>query len=187
MDDFAIIKQVKEGDVQAFAVLVEKYHKRLLSFIFRLVDDKDAAEDIGQEVFLSVYKSLNTFDASRGTPFSAWLFIAARNRCISELRSRREKQFLPIEDALEITTSEKSADVVLFEKERLDAIKDSLEQLPEQYRSSILQSLRGASLADIAEREGISIGTVKSRLFRAREMMKSLLKEFAGGASYERI
>lgn len=187
MEDFNVIQQVKGGNIEAFSLLVEKYHKRLLIFISRLINDRDRAEDIGQDVFLSVYKSLSSFDESRGTPFSAWLFIAARNRCISELRFRRNKESLPIESAFDIMTNAKAMDDILIEQERLEIIKDSLAQLPARYRNAIIRSLHGESLDDIAKKEGISRGTVKSRLFRAREMMKVLAKKYIGGTSYEGV
>ena len=149
--------------------------------------DRGTAEDIGQEVFFSIYKGLDRFDETRGTPFSAWLFIAARNRCISELRSRQGKEHVPIEEAGALASREKLVDQVLLEQERLEAIQASLEQLPEPYKSSILAGIRGLPLHAIAKNEGISVGTVKSRLFRAREMMKLFVRERLGGTSYEGI
>jgi RNA polymerase sigma-70 factor (ECF subfamily) len=187
MEDAAIILRIKDGDVQAFSLLVEKYHRRLLSFIYRLTGDRDAAEDIGQEVFLNIYKTLNTFDETRGTPFSAWLFIAARNRCISELRSRQGREAVPIEAAGVLIAREKPVDQVLMEQERLEAITRSLELLREPYQSSILASIQGLPLTAIAKSSGVSVGTVKSRLFRAREMLKAFVREYRGGTSYERI
>lgn len=187
VEEIEVIKRVKEGDADAFSILVEKYHKHLLNFIFRLIGDADLVEDIGQEVFLSVYKSLKDFDEKRGTPFSAWLFITARNHCISELRKRRGKKIVPIDDIIVIEAKNKTSEETLIENERWEAVKASLRQLPEPYRSAILQSLNGDSLDEIALREGISTGTVKSRLFRAREKMKLLVKEYFGGKGYERV
>ena len=86
LNDIEVIKRIKSGEIDAFSLLVEKYHRRLLIFIHRLVGDKSIVEDVGQEVFLNVYKSLDNFDEQAGVPFSAWLFIAARNRALSELR-----------------------------------------------------------------------------------------------------
>ena len=143
-------------------------------------------EDIGQEVFLSVYKSMRDFDASRGTPFAAWLFITARNRCISELR-KNSRVNISIEDTIELVDQDKSPEQAAIDNERLDAIQVSIEQLPEPYKSSILQSLRGISLQEIAFSDGISLGTAKSRIFRAREKMKSMLFKYFGGKDYERL
>ncbi len=94
---------------------------------------------------------------------------------------------MPIDDAGVLIAREKPADQVVMEQERLEAITRSLEQLPEPYRSSILASIQGLPLAAIAQREGVSVGTVKSRLFRARELLKMYVREYLGGTSYERI
>ncbi|MBI5233031.1 MAG: sigma-70 family RNA polymerase sigma factor [Deltaproteobacteria bacterium] len=187
MNELEIIKRIKDGDTEAFSVLVEKYHRQLLRFIFRLVGDEQIVEDIGQEVFLSVYKSLKDFDGQRGTPFSAWLFIAARNRCISELRSRRGAERVRIEDMDSLRAEGKTAEERIIENERMTALRGSLDQLAEPYKSTILRSLQGDSMDDIAMEDGISIGTVKSRLFRAREKVKLLVGNYFGGKDYEGI
>lgn len=187
MDDIDIIKRIKAGDPESFSLLVEKYHKHLLNFIYRLVQDEKIVEDLGQEIFLGVYKSLRVFDEQRGTPFSAWLFMSARNRCISELRKNQKRINIAIEDVGTIAVRERSAEEALIDEERREAIGISLEQLAEPYKSVILLSLRGDSLEEIAVGSGISIGTVKSRLFRAREKMRVLLSERFGGKGYEKI
>lgn len=187
MEDIDIIKRVKAGDVESFSLLVEKYHKHLLNFIFRLVRDERIVEDLGQEVFLNIYKSLPSFDEHRGTPFSAWLFMSAKNRCITELRKNQKRINIPIEDAGALAVQGRSAEEALIEEERREAIRMSLEQLPEPYKNVILQSLRGDSAERIAAEAGISIGTVKSRLFRAREKMRVFLNERLRGKNYERF
>jgi RNA polymerase sigma-70 factor (ECF subfamily) len=186
VNDIDVIKRVQDGDSKSFSILVEKYHRPLLNFIYRLVGDERIVEDIGQEVFLSVYKSIKDFDVRMGTPFTAWLFITARNRCISELRKNRRVN-ISIEDTIELADQDKSPEQAAIDNERLDAIHASIEQLPEPYKSTILQSLRGISLQEIALSDGISPGTVKSRLFRAREKMKLMLFKYFGGKDYERL
>ncbi|MBI5591516.1 MAG: sigma-70 family RNA polymerase sigma factor [Deltaproteobacteria bacterium] len=175
MEDIEIIKRIQRGDIEAYAVLVEKYHRQLLNFIYRITGDEKSVEDIGQEVFLSVYQSLQRFDASRGTPFSAWLFIIARNRCISQIRDRRGKATIPIDDIPDMPAPLQSAELRLIEAERQQALLRALDQLPEPYKSTILGSLRGDSIERMARVEGVSLGTVKSRLFRAREKIKMIL------------
>jgi len=186
MNDNAIIKRIQGGDVDAFARLVHKYHKNLLAFIHRFVRDPHLTEDIGQEVFLDVYKSLSRFDPEQGTPFSAWLYISARNRCISEMRKRGRGECVPLEDYHGITGARDSAEVVLINNEGRQALSASLEQLPEPFRTTMFQSLQGASLNEIASQSGITLATVKSRMFRAREKMKQLMKEYVGGVCHER-
>ena len=181
MEDSQIIRRVQAGDTEAFALLVSRYHRNLLNFIFRLVGDKAIVEDLGQEVFLNVFRALPEFDPCRGVPFTAWLFTIARNRCISEIRSRKERRFVDLEVIAELPVSSRSAEEILLAGERSEALQDSLRQLPEQYRMPLLRSLEGQSLEQIAAGLAISIGTVKSRLFRARERMKVLVGEILGG------
>ena len=186
MNDNDIIKRVRSGEVDAFAQLVQKYHKNLLAFIYRLVRDPHLAEDIGQEVFLDVYKSLSKFDPETGTPFSAWLYISARNRCISELRKRGRAESVPLEDFHITTTAEYSAEAALIDHEDRQALATSLEQLPEPFRITMIRSLQGASLNEIALQCGITQATVKTRLFRAKEKLKQLMKGYVGGVGHER-
>ncbi len=186
MNDNAIIRLIQNGNADAFADLVQKYHKSLLAFIYRLMRDPHLTEDIGQEVFLSVYKSLPKFDPEAGTPFAAWLFIIARNRCISDLRTRNRVESVQIEDFHRITGAEDTAEEAMIRNEELQALAASLEQLPEPFRTTIVKSLQGASLDDIARDCGVPQSTVKSRLFRARERIKKLMNEFVGGVGHER-
>ncbi len=184
MDDVEIVKRIQAGDCEVFSLLVRKYHRQLLTFIWRLTGDERQVEDIGQEVFLSVYKSLDHFDTARGVPFSAWLFITARNRCISELRKNR-RSTLSIEEVENLVAQDRSPEQAVIEGECGAAISASLEQLPEPYKSVIIESLLGDSLKQIALKHGITTGTAKSRLFRAKERLRSLLLGESGGKSDE--
>lgn len=189
MEDGPTISRIKDGDVQSFSVLVEKYHRRLLNFIYRLVGDEKIVEDIGQEVFLEVYKSLKNFDEKRGTPFSAWLFIIARNRCISELRKRNSSVRISLEemDVSELGIDIWTAESLLMEKERWNALRSSLVGLSEHLRKPMDMCLRGSTLEEIASACGILPGTVKSRLFRAKGKMRLSMKGCFGGKWYERV
>ena len=183
MDDTEIIKSVQAGNSESFSLIVDRYHRHLLNFVYRLLGDERTVEDIGQEVFLSVYKSIRNFDVNRGIPFSAWLFITARNRCISELR-KKKRNTTSIEFVSGLASREKTPEQSASDEERLLAIHAALEQLPEPYRQTIMQSLRGDSPEEIARSNRISSGTVKSRLSRARQRMKLLLHERFGGNIY---
>jgi RNA polymerase sigma-70 factor (ECF subfamily) len=184
MDDRAVIKLIQGGDVDAFGSLVRKYHENLLSFIYRLVRDKHLAEDIGQDVLLDIYKSLPTFNPDLGTPFSAWLYIAARNRCISELRKSGKRESVPVDECEHLLATHATAEDALLDSERHDALTASLAQLPEPFRSTIVFSLRGQTLDDIASRCGIPKATVKTRIFRAKEQLKLLVIDYFGGVGH---
>jgi RNA polymerase sigma-70 factor (ECF subfamily) len=186
MNDNAIIRLVQEGNTEAFSELVQKHHNKLLSFIYRLVKDHQATEDIGQEVFLSAYKSLARFDPERGTPFVAWLYIIARNRCAGYLRRHRGFRNALLDDYHHLSGDTATAEEVLMRNEELQALTASLEDLPDPFRITIIKSLQGASLHEIACEYGIPLSTVKSRLFRAKEKIKQLMNIHAGGVSHER-
>ena len=137
-------------------------------------------EDIGQEVFFTVYRSLRSFDENKGVPFSAWIFTAARNRCITVLRKRRTWQEKDL-DALDfLEDGRKNPEDNLLAQEQMIAISASLQQIPEPFKKTILMILEGSSLKKIAASQKITVGTVKSRLFRAKERMRLLLGDYFG-------
>ena len=186
MNDNTIIRLIQDGKIDAYAGLVEKYHKNLLSFIYRFVRDPHLTEDIGQEVFLSAYKSLSKFDTETGTPFVAWLFVIARNRCINYLRDRQIVKNVPIDEDRQLPVSGGTAEEELIRHEELRILTSSLEQLPEPFKTTIMKSLEGASLDEIACEYGIPLSTVKSRLFRAKAKIRQLMNIYIGGVSHER-
>jgi RNA polymerase sigma-70 factor (ECF subfamily) len=183
-EDRKRIQRIKNGEIEEFSFLVEKYHHRLLSFIHRLVGDASIVEDLGQDVFLNIYKSLADFNEQGKVPFAAWLFIVARNRAISELRRRGRLNITAFDESNAVSDPAPYGVDVLIDRERRQALQDSLAQLPEIYQSVILKSLQGDSIREIAQLEYITQGTVKSRLFRARKQLKSLL---CGGKRSETI
>ncbi len=174
-DDLDIIQRINRGETGAYEVLVRKYHHHLLNFIFRIVRDELIVEDIGQEVFMSVYRSLSNFDHRRGVPFSAWLFIVARNRCISELRKKKGVQFIPIVEDFPAPVHSSAPDEILIQQERRAALDKALEKLEEPFRGILLQSLKGASVNELARTCALPANTVKTRLFRAREKLRNML------------
>jgi RNA polymerase sigma-70 factor (ECF subfamily) len=186
MEDIEIIHSIQTGNTEAFSLLVDRYHHHLLNFIYKLTGSEQTVEDIGQEVFLSIYKSIRSFDTQRGVPFAAWLFITARNRCISELR-RKHLRTISLDASALIPAHEQTPEQIVSDKEWHSAIRMALEQLPEPYKQTILQSLDGESPEDIARTQNISRGTVKSRLSRARQKMKLLLHGNLGGNLYGRL
>ncbi len=178
MTDAEIIKRVKAGRVDDFSLLVEKYHSQLLSFIYKIVRDGDVAEDIGQEVFMQIYKSLNQFEEDRGTPFTAWLYITARNEAISALRRRKTPLVSAQIDSQDYGCS---VEQQLIVKEEMELLCSSLTQLPEPYKTTLVRSLQGRSMKEIAKMESVSAGTVKSRIHRAKILLTGLMKNYLQG------
>jgi RNA polymerase sigma-70 factor (ECF subfamily) len=181
VEDIEIVTLVKNGDANSFSLVVERYHRALLNFIYKLVQRPDIVEDIGQEVFLSAYKSIGNFDEKRGVPFSAWLFTIARNRCISEIRKMKKMPEVPMEDARAFAGKDGNPGHQLEQKERRELFESALGVLDEPFRSTLINSIEGMSIREIAGKNGLSQNTVKTRLFRAREKVKALLKARGGG------
>lgn len=183
VEDISIVRLVKTGDVNSFSLLVERYHRILLNFIFKIVRRPDIVEDIGQDVFLSAYQSLGNFDENRGVPFSAWLFTIARNRCITEIRKMKKRPDAPLRDDGTLVEKDSHPGDQFERKERRKMLEDALGILDEPFRSTIINSLEGLSINDIARKSRLPLNTVKTRLFRAREKLKQILKAHNGGDS----
>jgi RNA polymerase sigma-70 factor, ECF subfamily len=186
MNDNTIIRLIQDGKIDAYARLVQKYHKNLLSFIYRLVCDPHVTEDIGQEVFLSAYKSLAGFDTEKGTPFVAWLYIIARNKCVNFLRDNRNIKNVTVYESKSLPVSEETTEEALIRHEDLRILTASLKQLPEPFRQTIMKSLEGASMDEIALEFGIPLSTVKTRILRAKAKIKKLMNIYVGGIGHER-
>lgn len=175
MTDNEVIRKVLSGETGDFSILVEKYHHSLLGFLHRLLRDRDLAEDVGQETFLKIFKNLDRFDMARGVPFSAYLFVVARNIAISEIRKCAAKSVIFGEESVVKATIQSPEDSVLY-REELDLLKSHLHQVPDPYRETLLRSLDGMSIAEIAEVEMIEAGTVKSRIYRAKSFLKNIVR-----------
>jgi len=173
------------GEERAFQELVERYQTRLLNFIYRTIGDREKAEDLVQEVFIRVYRHIHRFDRTK--KFSTWVYTIASNLAKNELRNRSrnplvlfqtikgnwedEDRPLQFED-----TSARPDD--LFRKRHLRAlVEETVAKLPEHHRQVfVLRELEGKSYEEIAEITDCNLGTVKSRLNRARNAFASIIE-----------
>jgi RNA polymerase sigma-70 factor (ECF subfamily) len=170
-DDLAVIRRVLGGDLKAFRILVRNYEGPLHGFIGNLVPDAHEAEDVAQESFLAAYRSLGSYDPARAA-FSTWLLTIARNKC---LNARQRRRPVPL-DGLPESAAEHPPDRELAEAEWFRLLDRALESLPfEQKTVFVLAEIQGLSLEEVAGVEEVPLGTVKSRLSRAKEKLRSLL------------
>ena len=170
-DDLQTIKQVLAGDVDAFRLLVERHQGPLFSLVGNLVRDVTYRDDIAQETFLAAYLHLSSYDPQRGR-FSTWLLTIARNKCIDAMKERRPL----VMDALPPKVDRKSPADRLLEMELFTQFDRALAALPfEQKTAFILSEIEGMSHEEICRIEDVPLGTVKSRISRAREKLRSLL------------
>jgi len=161
------------GDPQAFGAMVDRYQTRLLNFINRSIDDRDRAEDLVQEVFVRVFRHLHRFDRTK--KFSTWIYTIASNLVKNELRSRGRDR-LVLRPMLEFEDASTRPDDLFRRSHLAENVAQCVSRLPEALRSVfVLRELEGKTYQDIAEITGCNLGTVKSRLSRARSCFAQLI------------
>jgi len=180
-DETELIQSALSGNSEAFGVLVSRYQDRLYACIVNVVNKADEADDVVQESFIQAYLKLDTFQHS--SQFFTWLYRIAFNNALS--RRRRHRNYLSLDEAHEMSGSEPTAriempDHQMLQQENVGQIQDALAMLSEDHRSIlVLRELEDTSYEDIAEILEISIGTVRSRLSRARAALKSQLEKIS--------
>jgi RNA polymerase sigma-70 factor (ECF subfamily) len=190
VDDNFLVQQTLQGNKNAFRFLVLRYQKPIFKILGTLIYDSAQVEEIAQETFLRAYKSLSSFDASLGASFSTWLFTIARNLAFNALEKRKVRQAnqqvveqlqgeLQEELQQRADASDPSEE---FEKRRKSgAVREAIEKLPADFRLAVVLScLEGHSITEIAQIEGCSEGTVKSRIFRGKQQLRKLLIPILG-------
>lgn len=179
-----LIKKALENDQQAYAAILARYKAQIYNFVYGMVKNRDEAEDLTQEAFIKAFRALDTFNSEYA--FSTWLYKIAANNCIDHFRKRRLKTYsldAPItakDGELNRDFPDKSLgpDGGLLSKERNIQINKAIESLPEKYRTAILlRHKEDMSYEEIANELKIPLGTVKVRIFRAREMLKLKLRD----------
>jgi len=170
MDDQAVIAQILAGDTDAFRVLVLRYQRPLWVFIGHLVCDRQECEDMAQDVFLAAYVHLRRYDPQRSA-FSTWLYTIARNRCVNARKRRRPAT----RDVLPEPADARTPDLRLAEEELFQRLDAELDALPlEQKTAFVLSELQELTHEEVARIEGVKVGTVKSRLSRARAKLRAV-------------
>ena len=181
--DQELVRRVQAGDQTAFNLLVLKYQHRVLKLVGRFVNDAAEAEDVAQEAFLKAYRALASFRGD--SAFYTWLYRIAINTAKNALVSQRRRPVdfdldLQDPDQYERHAKLKEADTpegVLLTDEIRAVVEEAMEELPEDLRTAIvLRELEGLSYEEIAEAMDCPVGTVRSRIFRAREAIDKKLK-----------
>jgi RNA polymerase sigma-70 factor (ECF subfamily) len=184
LDDSAVVTAFLGGEERAFQELVERYQTRLLNFVFRTIGDREKAEDLVQEVFIRVYRHLHRFDRSK--KFSTWIYTIASNLAKNELRNRSrnplvlfqtiKKNWQDDERPLQFEDSSSRPDDMYRKRHLRALVEETVERLPEHHRQVfILRELEGKSYEEIAEITDCNLGTVKSRLNRARNSFAEII------------
>jgi RNA polymerase sigma-70 factor, ECF subfamily len=185
--DAEIMLRVKAGDQSAFDFLVQKYRRPLINFMYRMARNTAAAEDLAQEVFLRVYRSRQSYEAT--AKFTTWLYRIATNLAVNHARDTRKERpevTVSLDEAdeetgttMDVADAGMTAEEALVRHERLAAIRAKVEALPERQRLAVImhkyQQMDYKQIADVLK---LSESATKSLLFRAYETLRDQLKEF---------
>jgi len=177
LTDSQVVQQFLDGNARAFRELVDRYDKRLLNFVYRTVGDRERAQDLVQETFVRVYRHLHRFDQTK--KFSTWVYTIAGNLAKNELRNRSRNPLVLFQTIkknweadhrpLEWEDTKLRPDDLFRKRHLKELVENSVAQLPEHHRIVfVLRELEGKTYEEIADITGCNLGTVKSRLNRAR-------------------
>ena len=173
--DIDIINRCLEGDDSAFEELVTRYKNLVFNTSYRMLGSYEEAEDASQEVFIRIYKSLRRYDPQY--KFSTWVVKITTNYCLDILR-KRKGEMVPIEGQFDLRDDALTPEEGYIRYERQKRVRIAIESLPPKYKELIiLFHNRGLSYSEIMEVTGESLTIVKNRLYRARQMLKELLKD----------
>jgi RNA polymerase sigma-70 factor (ECF subfamily) len=184
--DQVLVECVRNGDKQAFGLLVLKYQRKLMRLVLFFVKDHAEAEDIVQETFIKAYRALSSFRGE--SAFYTWLYRIGVNSAKNHLNAQRRRvstssdtdtpdaeSFNEADGISEATTP----DSVLASKQLAEKVNEAMSALPEELRIAIsLREIEGLSYDDIADMMECPIGTVRSRIFRAREIVANKIRPF---------
>lgn len=181
LDDQQLVLACKQGSPDAFSLLVQRYQRRIFNLVYRMVQNYDEASEITQDAFLAAWQGLPAF---RGDArFATWLYRIAYNCALRQLESRKRETALhaalqaEAEHAQDVEDSQAVADKTLDEHERQEMVQEYLAHLPSKYRSVlILRHHLEMSYEEMAEILKMPVGTIKTHLFRARNLLKERLQ-----------
>lgn len=181
MDEQELISRSQRGDLDAFNLLVETHQSQVVNVAYRILGSQASAEDIAQETFISAFQHLATY---RGGSFKGWLLRITTNACYDQLRSTKRQRSTSLESLQEEDPSwqpasgQESPEDFAVRKELSRTISTAFGVLtPDQRATLVLSDIEGLSYEEIAEATGASLGTVKSRLSRARSALRDYFQE----------
>ncbi len=187
LSDHALIEATKDGSEDAFAQIVARYRNPITNYLYRFLNDYEEAVDLAQETFVRVYYALDRYHTEYA--FSTYIYRIATNLAISELRKRKRRRLFSLtglfqteeENETEFQPTDEKAlpDEDLIEDEKSRVIAKAISTLPDKYRAPIvLREVEGKSYEEIAQILELGLGTTKSRISRARGLLKEKLKHY---------
>jgi len=177
--DEADVARARAGDTAAFAALVRRHQDRVFGFILRMLDARDEAMELTQDVFVKAWQALPGWRPE--ARFSTWLLQIARNAALDQLRRRRVVQFAPLDDGMDVADTAPGPEARYASRQRQALLENALQQIAAEHREILLlREIEDLSYAELAAVLGIAEGTVKSRLARARAALLEHFRPSAG-------
>lgn len=187
LSDHQLIEATKRGDEAAFAEIVSRYRNPLTNYLFRMLLDYEEAVDLVQETFVRVYFAIERYHTDYA--FSTYIYRIATNLAISEIRKKKRRRLLSLSGFFQNDDNESQEfhlpdekslpDEDLIEAERSRTIEKAIATLPDKYRAPIiLREIQELSYEEIAQVLGLGLGTTKSRISRARALLREKLKQY---------
>ncbi len=176
--DQTLIEDIIKGEHDKFDILVNRYRNQVFRFLLKFIDDTAQAEDLAQETFIAAFQNLDTFLGN--AKFLTWLLGIARNKVINDInRSGKRRSKMISDQMLESHRSPEDTPLEYTEKkQRFSLLKKAIDRLePDLKEVLVLVSMEGMSYEEVARMQDIPVGTVKSKLFRARMMLRKFLKK----------
>lgn len=183
MDETILIQKSQQGDMDAFEQLLLRYEKKVYTIAYKYMGNAEDASDLAQEALIKAYQSIGTFRGE--SSFATWIGRITANRCLDELRKRKRLQTTSLDEELELEEGSVQKEIAsekdtpeqhTIRQETVQYVQQKLAQMRDEYRLVlVLRELEGHSYEDIAEMLNCSLGTVKSRISRARNYLKELV------------
>lgn len=182
MTDSELIREIKDGNAERYAELMQRYERKIYAFIFHMLKSakmEAAVDDLSQETFYKAYRSLQTFREVEAS-FSTWLYTIARNTVLSELRKQKHiKVSLEQSGMTPLAQAELMPEHTILRNEKVSLVREAINNLPEKQRSAlILREYDQLDYQEIASILGQTVSAVKSLLFRARTSVKIQLEPY---------
>ena len=173
------LARARAGDVAAFGALVRRHQERVFRFLHRMLDAREEAMELSQDVFVKAWQALPGWRPE--ARFSTWLLQIARNAALDQLRRRRLIQFAPLDDGMDVADTAPGPEARYASRQRQALLENALQQIAAEHREILLlREIEDLSYAELAAVLGIAEGTVKSRLARARAALLQHFRPHAG-------
>ncbi len=182
LSDSELVKIIRENDPERYSEIIERYQTKLFIYLYRLIGDREEAEDILQDVFIKTYRNLNSFDTSR--KFSSWIYRIAHNEAVNYIKRKSLRRFIPWEDItatkdkLEMSSVEEGVDKAWMRKETNQEIDQAISRLSFKYRQVlVLRYYSDKSYEEISEILGRPVNTVGTLINRAKKKLAEELSD----------